>query len=154
MPIDEVFIGPTITSIASDAVVREIRFPVRTGAATGTGFFEVSPRKGDFALAAAAAEVVLDADGKCTGLNVGVGGVGDTPVRLDAVSGALAGTPLEAADIAGSIAEAMREVEADDDLHASAGYRRRVAGVLAARAVAAARDDALTRIRNAPDASH
>ena len=44
----------------------------------GTGFHEVSARRSDFALVAAAAQVALDADGRCTALAVGIGGAGDS----------------------------------------------------------------------------
>ena len=81
----EFYLGPMITSVPEGGIVTRVRFPVWKEGRVGTGFHEVSARSSDFAFVAAAAQVALDADGRCTALSVGIGGAGDTPVRLDAV---------------------------------------------------------------------
>src|ERR1700688_1737472 len=60
MPAEEFFIGPMVTSIERGQCVRAIRFPVWPHQRIGTGFFEVSSRRSDFAFVAAAAQVALD----------------------------------------------------------------------------------------------
>lgn len=154
VPLDDFFLGPTITALPPSGLIVAVRFPLRAGSHVGTAFHEVSPRKGDFALAAAAAEVVLDDNRCCLDVRIGVAGIGDTPVRLDVASEALRGTNLDEREVAGALAQSLEEVETNADLHASAEYRKRVGGVLARRAILAARDDALQRGRHARRASH
>jgi CO/xanthine dehydrogenase FAD-binding subunit len=138
----ELYLGPMITALPEGGILASVRFPVWTGGRIGTGFHEVSARRSDFALVAAAAQVALDADGRCTAIAVGVGGAGDTPVRLDAVAEALTGSRLEDGAVREAVEAASADLETADDLHASAGYRRRVAAALARRAIVDARDEA------------
>ena len=59
-------------------------FPSGPEGRIGTGFHEISARKSDFALVAAAAQVAPDADGRSgTALAAGLGGAGDSPICLD-----------------------------------------------------------------------
>ncbi len=136
------YLGPMITALPEGGIVTSVRFPVWTEGRIGTGFHEVSARKSDFALVAAAAQVALDADGRCIALAVGIGGAGDTPVRLDAVAESLAGSRLEEGAVREAVEAATADLETADDLHASAAYRRRVAAVLARRAISDARNAA------------
>jgi carbon-monoxide dehydrogenase medium subunit len=66
---------------------------------------------------------------------IGLTGVGPAPVRADAAERLLAGSrPSE--DLWQQAAEAVRRaIDPDGDLHASADYRRHVAGVLTVRAL-------------------
>jgi CO/xanthine dehydrogenase FAD-binding subunit len=140
MPADDFFIGPMLTSISPGECISAIRFPVWPHRRIGVGFFEISARKSDFAFVAATAQVALDDDGRCLEIVLGVGGVGDRPLRLDMSS--LIGTMLDAAAVTEAVAAAAVDMEAMTDLHASAAYRRRVAIVLCKRALEAARTDA------------
>jgi CO/xanthine dehydrogenase FAD-binding subunit len=112
-----------------------VRFPVWRDARIGIGFHEVSARRSDFALAAAAAQVALDEEGVCRRLALGVGGLAARPLRLDAVANALAGTRAEEAHVREVVRAALAEIEPLSDLHASADYRRRAAAHLAVRAI-------------------
>jgi CO/xanthine dehydrogenase FAD-binding subunit len=138
----EFYLGPMITALPEGGILTSVHFPVWTEGRIGSGFHEVSARKSDFALVAAAAQVALDADGRCMMLAVGLGGAGDTPVRLDSVSETLVGSLLEDGAVSEAVAAATFELETADDLHASAAYRHRVASSLARRAIADARDEA------------
>ena len=109
----------------------------------GTGFFEISARRSDFAFVAAAAQVALDEEGRCLDIALGLGGVADRPLRLDVSS--LAGTKLDAAPASEAVSAACADIEAMSDLHASAAYRRRVAVTLALRALEQARDNAAAK---------
>ena len=120
--------------------VRAIRFPVWPHRRIGVGFLEVSARRSDFAFVAAAAQVALDEEGRCIDAALGLGGVGDRPLRLDMSS--LVGTELDAASVSDAINAALADIEAASDLHASAAYRRRVAVTLCKRAVEQARVNA------------
>jgi CO/xanthine dehydrogenase FAD-binding subunit len=140
MPADDFFIGPMLTAIGQGECVSAIRFPVWPQPRIGVGFFEISARRSDFAFVAAAAQVALDEEGRCLDAALGVGGVGDRPLRLDASS--LVGTELDAASLAEAVNAASDNLEAMSDLHASAAYRRRVARVLCIRALEQARVNA------------
>jgi len=142
IPATEFYLGPMITALPEGGLLTQIRFPVWTLGRIGAGFHEVSARRSDFAFVASAAQVALDADGRCTALSVGLAGAGDTPVRLDRVSDALVGSRLDEAAVRAAVAAATEDLETVDDLHASAAYRRRVAATLARRAILDARDEA------------
>ena len=140
MRADDFFIGPMLTTIGQGECVSAIRFPVWPYPRIGVGFFEISARRSDFAFVAAAAQVALDAEGCCLEVALGVGGVGDRPLRLEVSS--LVGTELDAASVAAAVNAASGELDATSDLHASAAYRRRVASVLCIRALEQARVNA------------
>jgi CO/xanthine dehydrogenase FAD-binding subunit len=138
----EFYLGPMITALANDGIVTQVRFPVWPGGRIGTGFHEISARSSDFAFVSAAAQVALGPDGRCIALAVGIGGAGDTPMRIDALSEALLGSRLDEADVREAAATACADLDTLDDLHASAAYRTRVAATLARRAILDARDEA------------
>ena len=143
MPADDFFIGPMLTSIGQGECVSAIRFPVWPHKRIGVGFFEISARRSDFAFVGAAAQVALDDEGGCLEVALGLGGVGDRPLRLDVSS--LAGTRLDAASVSDAVIAAAVDLEAMSDLHASAAYRRRVAVTLCLRALEQARINAAAR---------
>jgi CO/xanthine dehydrogenase FAD-binding subunit len=136
------FVGPMVTSLPSTACLTGVRYPVWRGK-IGIGFHEVNARRSDFAFVAAAAQIELGPDGKCKRIAIGVGATTDFPMRLDSAEQQLTGTALDEAAIKGAVTDALADIEALDDLHASAAYRKRVAVSLACRAVADARASAL-----------
>ena len=144
VPADDFFIGPMLTTIGQGDCISAIRFPVWPHRRVGTGFLEISARRSDFAFVAAAAQVALDEDDRCIDVALGVGGVGDRPLRLDVAS--LIGTKLDAASVADAVNAASMNMAANSDLHASAFYRRRVAVTLCIRALEQARVNAAARL--------
>jgi CO/xanthine dehydrogenase FAD-binding subunit len=141
----EFFLGPMVTAIPHGALLTAIRFPVWPKARIGTGFHEVNARHSDFAFVCAAAQVALDAAGSCTACAVGIGGLGEYPVRLDEAAQALVGSDLGDKAVADAVETAMGKLDIWGDLHASADYRRRTGGVLARRALNDARQAASAR---------
>jgi CO/xanthine dehydrogenase FAD-binding subunit len=137
VPAKDFFIGAMLTTIGQGDCIRAIRFPVWPHRRIGTGFLEISARRSDFAFVAAAAQVALDEEDRCIDVALGVGGAGDRPLRLDVSS--LVGTKLDAASVSDAVNVASADMEANGDLHASAGYRRRVAVTLCIRALEQAR---------------
>jgi CO/xanthine dehydrogenase FAD-binding subunit len=140
VPVDDFFVGAMLTTLGPGECVRAIRFPVWPDKRIGTGFFEISARRSDFAFVAAAAQVALDDEERCIDVALGIGGVGERPLRLDVSS--LKSTKLDAASVSGAVHAASVELDAGSDLHASAAYRRRVAVTLGIRALEQARTDA------------
>lgn len=144
IPIGNFLVSPMVTTLRPDECLTAARFkPWRTDGALGTGFQEISIRRSDFALAAAAVQITLDRSGVCRQIAVSVGAAGTTPVRLSQAERELVGTKLKADDLANADRLACNAIEAISDLHASAAHRRRIVGMLVARAIVEARDDAL-----------
>jgi len=137
----EFFIGPTITSLPQGACLTSVRFPVWTGR-IGIGFHEVNARRSDFAFVAAAVQLEVADDGACARIALGIGGITDVPLRLEAAEEQLTNTMLEPNAVRETVRAALAEVECNDDLHASADYRRRAALTLTVRAVADAKAQA------------
>ena len=137
IPADSFFQGALTTALAPDEIITEIRFPAWP-AGRRFGFEEFALRRGDFALAAAAVFYDQDAGGRAANAHVGVIGVGDRPVRLATVEAALNGARVDAAVIARAAAAASAAVDPQDDIHASAAYRRSLVGTMVERALMSA----------------
>ena len=136
------FAGPMATSARADECLEEIHWPIWPEKRTGSAFTEISVRHGDFALVSAAAQVALDDKGRCARAAFGLGGAGGTPLAFPKIAERLVGTKLEDSDVRDAANTAAAESEPGNDLHASAEYRRHLAGVLAARALREARERA------------
>ena len=127
-------LGPYMTVIAQDEILVEIRIPASRA---GTAFLEVSRRHGDSALAGVAASVTVT-DGVVTEARLALLGAGPAAVRADDAEAALVGAPAGAAAFDTAAASAADALETYSDHHGSAAYRRHLARVLAARALALA----------------
>ena len=132
------------TSLAPDECLEEIHWPVWRERKTGSAFTEISRRHGDFAMVAAAAQIAVDDEGHCTRATFGVGGAAPTPVAFPALARRLVGTRLDKAMLHDVAQEAAAALEPEADIHASADYRRHLAGVLVTRVLQSAYDAART----------
>ena len=139
---EKFFVGPMATSARADECLEEIHWPIWPEKRVGSAFTEISVRHGDFAMVAAAAQFELDADGRCIRAAFGLGGVGGTPLAFPKIAARLVGTKLDEAAVRDAAEAATAACEPGSDLHASAQYRRHLAGVLAARALRAAHEKA------------
>jgi CO/xanthine dehydrogenase FAD-binding subunit len=142
MAADEFFLGPMVTALPPAGLLIAARFPVWPEPRIGVGFHEVNARASDFAFVSAAAQVALDAQGRCTRAAIGIGAATAVPLRLDAVAHGLEGKPFDEAAVREAVRAALADAEPMADLHASADYRRRVAVTLAVRAIADAYQNA------------
>ena len=138
--ISEFIIGPMVTSLPQAACLTEARFPVWKEPKIGVGFHEVNARSSDFAFVSAAAQIALDADGRCGRIALGIGAATAFPIWIDA--DALIGSRVEEQRVMAVVDAALANMETMDDLHASAAYRKRAARTLAVRAVTDAYKDA------------
>ena len=134
IPADSFFQGALTTALAPDEIITEIRFPAWP-AGRRFGFEEFALRRGDFALAAAAVFYDQDASGRATNAHVGVIGVADRPRRLASVEAVLNGQVIDEATIAKAEAATHTAVDPQDDIHASAAYRRALVGTMVERAL-------------------
>jgi aerobic carbon-monoxide dehydrogenase medium subunit len=128
------FQGALTTALTSDEIIVEIRLPAWPKTRRW-GFQEFARRRGDFAMAAAAVFYDQDDSGKAANAHVGVIGVADRPLRLDAVEAVLNGQTVDEATIAKAEAATSAAVDPQDDIHASAAYRRALVGTMVERAL-------------------
>lgn len=135
VPADEFFLGPLESAVRPGELAIEAAFPALP-ARTGSAFVEVSRRHGDYAVCGVAVLVELDADLRISTARAGYLSVAPTPLVLE-LTEAIAGRPFDA-DLSAAAALARAAVDPEPDIHASADYRRQLAGVLTGRALATA----------------
>jgi carbon-monoxide dehydrogenase medium subunit len=128
------FLGALTTALEPDEIITEVRLP-HWPAGRRFGFQEFARRRGDFAMAGIALFYDTDEGGKAQNAHVGVIGVGDRPRRLAGAEAALNGRAIDEATIVKAGEAASAEVEPQDDIHASAAYRRALTGTLVERAL-------------------
>lgn len=129
------FLGALETSLAADELATAVRFR-RFPAGTATAFAESARRHGDYAMAGVATAVTV-VDGVIERATASFVSVTEVPTVLD-LTEVLGGREPADADLEAA-AEAVRQhVEPEADIHASAEYRRMLAGELARRVLALA----------------
>jgi aerobic carbon-monoxide dehydrogenase medium subunit len=128
------FTGALSTALAADEIIVEVRLPPWPRGRRW-GFQEFARRRGDFAMAAAAVFYDEDARGRAINAHIGVIGVADRPLRLPAVEALLNGQTLDAATITQAETATAAAVDPPEDIHASAPYRRALAGTMVERAL-------------------
>jgi carbon-monoxide dehydrogenase medium subunit len=144
VPADEFFLGPLESNVRPDELAVEATFPVLAERA-GCAFAEVSRRHGDYAVCGVAALVQLNQAGQISRAAAAYLSVAGTPVVLD-LTEACAGVPHGAGPKAGAAERAFAQagrlatarITPGSDIHATADYRRHLAGVLTQRALAEA----------------
>jgi CO/xanthine dehydrogenase FAD-binding subunit len=144
IPAEEFFVSYFTTVLEPAEVLTAVEIPV-AGDRSGSAFGEVAARFGDFAMAGAAAVVAVAPDDTVSEVRVVCTSVADTPVLVSAAAAGLIGqrpTPGLLAELAG---EVRQRLDPSATLKASADYKRRTAGVLAARAVEQAWAEATRR---------
>ena len=132
--IDDFFLGPLTTALEANEILTEIRIPTPP-ANSGGAYIKFERKVGDFAIAAVAATVTLDADGNCVKAGIGLTNVGPTPVRAKAAEEALTGNPLTDDNIATAGRLASEASQPVGDHRGSEEYKRAVVEVLTKRAL-------------------
>jgi CO/xanthine dehydrogenase FAD-binding subunit len=144
IPCTEFFRGAMTTALAFDECLTAVRLPLLCPQGRmGSSFQEMSVRRSDFALAAAAVHASFDEKGLCRHIAIVVGGCGPTPMRASPAANRLIGTRIEESDLAEASRLLQEAIAPQSDIHASADYRRRVAGELVMRAVRESRREAM-----------
>ncbi|WP_424530658.1 FAD binding domain-containing protein [Sphaerisporangium viridialbum] len=139
VPAGKFFTGPMESALEPGELAVSAFFP-SLPARTGTAFCEVARRHGDYAMAGAAAVVTLD-DLRIASARVACVSVGPVPVLLD-LSEVCAHRPAASVDWAAVARAVQNRIDPDGDIHATAGYRRHLTGVLAERALRVAAQEA------------
>jgi carbon-monoxide dehydrogenase medium subunit len=141
--------GPYETACAQHELITEIRFPIRAG--QGSAYEKVERRVGDWAVGAAGAAVVLEADGRIADVTVGL-----TALGLEGCVPGIDEVLCEQEPTAERLAEAGRAAAAAcspvEDQRGPVDYKRHLADELTQRvlrrAIARARDTADTAVRS------
>ena len=128
----EFFRGPNETALAEDELITAVRFPAPREH-SGSAFHEVSARHRDYAQVAAAAVVGLDGAGACSSATLVLLRVAGTPHLAD-IDAIVCGRVL-GEEALGAVTALVDKLDPPDDIEVSGTYRRRVAGVLARRAL-------------------
>ena len=130
------FLDTMTVDLDGTELLTEVVLP-KLPAQTSWGFEEIARRHGDFALAAVAATLTLSGS-EIVQARIALTGVGPTPLRAAEAELLLVGHDLDE-NLSRRVIEAVREaISPETDLHASADFRRHLAGVLTGRALAAA----------------
>jgi len=143
IPIGDFFDGAFSTALAPDELLTEIRVPAPSGS-YGSAYRMLEQPASGFAIAGVAAVVGRtgsgSGDAEVDDVRVAVTGVGDKPYRATSVENALRGTKLGSAAIGSAVASITEGVSVQGDIHADVAYRTAMAGVMARRALEAARE--------------
>ena len=131
------FLGALTTALHPDEIVTEVRLPAFP-TSRRWGFEEFARRRGDFALGAVAVFFDVDGLGRSKDVHIGAIGAANRPLRIKTAEDGLNGRALTEALIVDAGRAVSAAVDPPDDIHASAAYRRALAGTLTERALARA----------------
>lgn len=139
---DQFFFGPFITALAQGEIVTEIRVPAAEPG-TGSAYIKFVRRANEYAYAGVAAWVTVDAGGVCRAARVAVTAVGPHAYRATETEEALVGRVLTHYVVQSAAARVTTGIDITDDPYVPADYRSHLATVIAAQAIAVARDRAM-----------
>jgi aerobic carbon-monoxide dehydrogenase medium subunit len=134
IPIEKFFTGLFETALAADEILTEIRIPVPP-AKSGGAYVKLERKVGDFATAAAAAQVTLGANGTIEKAGIGLTNAGPTPIKAMAAEQSLKGKKPDADAIAAASKLAAQATAPSADRRGSVEYKKEMARVLTARAL-------------------
>jgi len=133
------FVSYLTTALEPDELLLEVRFPAHEQ--QGAAFLEVARRHGDYALVGVGAVVTM-AGNVCQRARLAFTGVGPVPVRIPDAEAVVTGKMVTDGVLAELGKLVTHTIDPTGDIHASAEYRKEVAGVLARRAIQAAAERA------------
>jgi carbon-monoxide dehydrogenase medium subunit len=122
------------TALARDEILTEIRIPVPP-ARSGGAYFKLKRKTGDYATAAAAVQLALDAKGAVASCGIALTNAGPTPVEAVDAAKALVGKAPDERTVAEAARLAAASANPSGDHRGSAEYKREMARVLTGRAV-------------------
>ena len=137
IPIEGFFKGLFSTALEPDEILIEIRIPLPPPR-TGGAYVKLERKVGDFATAAAAAQVTLATSGAVEQAGVALTNVGPTPIRASAAEAYLRGKRPDPTVLAEAARLAGQAAAPKADRRGSVDYKREMARVMARRALGAA----------------
>lgn len=130
--IDDFLVDSFATAVAEGEMALAARFPVPDDRTAGS-YQKVERKVGDFATAAAAVQVALNADGSVRAAGIALSAAGPCAVRVDEAERLLVGQKPSADAIRAAADAASRRSEPQGDLRGTVEYKKHLAGVLVAR---------------------
>ncbi len=137
IPIEDFFVTLFTTALAPDEIVTEIRIPLPPPR-SGGAYLKLERKVGDFATAAVAAQVTLDAGGFCQQVGIGLTNVGATPIKARKAEEFLRGKKPDEANIRQTGQLASEEAQPSSDLRGPAEYKHALVRELTMRALSRA----------------
>lgn len=132
--IDDFFVDGFTTALGLDEILTEIRIPV-PGPRTGGAYEKFERKVGDYAIAAAAAQVSLAEDGTVATAGIAATNASFDPRRCAEAEAALVGRQPDADAIREAAEIVARTAEPYDDLRGPADYKRAMARTMTRRAL-------------------
>jgi len=126
--------GVFSTALAQDEILTEVRVPVPAGR-SGGAYFKLKRKVGDFASAAAAVQLTLDAKGAIENAAIALTNAGPTPLELTDAARLLAGKAPDEKLFADVARLAAEKSSPSADRRGSVEYKRDMARVLVTRAL-------------------
>jgi len=139
IPMENFFLSLFSTALQPNEILTEIRIPIPPPR-SGGAYFKLERKVGDFATAAVAAQITLDAQGVCQKAGIGLTNVGPTPLKARKAEDFLRGKKLDEATISQAAQLAADESEPSADLRGPVAYKKGLVKELAKRALSRARE--------------
>ena len=130
--IDDFLVDSFTTAVGEGEMALAARFPMPDDRTAGS-YQKVERKVGDFATAAAAVQVSLDANGTIREAGIALSAAGPCAVRVDEAEALLAGQKPTAELIRAAADAAAQSSAPQADLRGSVEYKKHLAGVLVAR---------------------
>jgi aerobic carbon-monoxide dehydrogenase medium subunit len=140
IPIEKFFTDLFTTALAHDEILTEIRIPTPP-AGSGGAYVKLERKVGDFATAASAVQLTLNG-GVVERAGIGLTNAGPVPVKVVQAEAFLKGKKLDAGTIVEAARLAAESAEPEPDRRGSVEYKKEMARVLTARALARAAERA------------
>jgi len=140
IPIESFFTDLFTTALAHDEILTEIRIPTPPPG-SGGAYVKLERKVGDFATAASAAQLTLK-DGVIDKAGIGLTNAGPTPIKASKAEAFLKGKKADAATFAEAAKLAAESADPSADRRGSVEYKKQMARVLTARALARAAERA------------
>jgi len=134
IPIAEFFTGLFSTALGPDEILTEIRIPIPLPK-SGGAYVKLERKVGDFATAAAAAQITLGQGGEVERAGIGLTAAGPMPIKATDAERFLVKQRPDAATIAEAARLAGAAASPTADRRGSVEYKREMARVLTARAL-------------------
>ena len=134
IPIGDFFTSLFTTALTADEILTEIRVPIPPPN-SGGAYVKLERKVGDFATAAAAAQVTLSASGAVDQVGIGLTAVAPTPVQATDAEKYLMGKKPDDTVIREAARRAARASSPTADRRGSVEYKREMARVLTGRAL-------------------
>ena len=132
VPIDAFLVDSFTTAVGDGEMAVAVRFPVPDDRTAGS-YQKVERKVGDYATAAAAVQIALNADGTVRQAGIALSAAGPCAVRVSAAEALLVGQKPTAELVRAAAEAAAQKSEPQADLRGGIDFKKNLAGVLVTR---------------------